>query len=58
MHVELHRVFRTAETYVNIEADRRPGDDYVLELRARFFTDAEAGDPSYAIEVTITCSFS
>ena len=40
----------TSETYVNIEADRRLGDDYVLELRARLFTNAEPGDTSYAIE--------
>ena len=39
----------TAETYVNIEADRRLGDAYVLELRARFFTNAVDGDASYAI---------
>jgi len=40
----------TSESYVNIEADRRLGDDYVLELRARFFTNAEPDDTSYAIE--------
>ena len=40
----------TSETYVNIEADRRLGDDYVLELRARLFTNAESDDTSYAIE--------
>jgi len=40
----------TSETYVNIEADRRFGDDTVLELRARFFTNANPGDTSYAIE--------
>jgi hypothetical protein len=40
----------TSETYVNIEADRRLGDDYVLELRTRFFTNAEPSDTSYAIE--------
>jgi len=40
----------TSETYVNIEADRRLGDDYVLELRARFFTNADPSDTSYAIE--------
>ncbi len=40
----------TSETYLNIEADRRLGDDYVLELRARFFTNAEDGERSYAIE--------
>ncbi len=41
---------KTSETYVNIEADRRLGDDYVLELRARFFTNAEPADTSFAIE--------
>ena len=40
----------TSETYVNIEADRRFGDDTVLELRARFFTNADPSDTSYAIE--------
>ena len=39
----------TYETYVNIEAERRLGDNTVLELRARWFTNAEAGDSSYAI---------
>ncbi|TNF89657.1 MAG: hypothetical protein JSU67_14710 [Gammaproteobacteria bacterium] len=39
----------TSETYVNIEADRRLGDAYVLELRARIFTNADAGDTSFAI---------
>jgi len=40
----------TSETYVNIEADRRLGEDYVLELRARFFTNANLSDTSFAIE--------
>jgi len=40
----------TSETYVNIEADRRLGDDYVMELRARFFTNADPTDTSYTIE--------
>jgi hypothetical protein len=40
----------TSETYVNIEADRRLGGDYVLELRARLFTNADQADTSYAIE--------
>ena len=40
----------TSETFVNIEADRRLGDDTVLELRARFFTNAKPVDTSYAIE--------
>ena len=40
----------TSETYLNIEADRRLGDDYVLELRTRIFTNAEPDDTSFAIE--------
>ena len=40
----------TSETYLNIEADRRLGDDYVVELRARFFTNANPDDTIYAIE--------
>ena len=40
----------TAETFVNIEADRRLGDNYVLDLRARFFTNADSSDTSFAIE--------
>ena len=39
----------TAETWVNIEADRRLGETYLLELRARFFTNAEASDTGSAI---------
>ncbi len=38
------------ETFVNVEAERRLGDDYVLELRARFFSGAEPEDLSFAIE--------
>ena len=40
----------TSETYLNIEAERRLGEDTVLELRARFFTNADQGDTGYAIE--------
>ena len=40
----------TSETYLNIEAERRLGEDSVLELRARFFTNADRGDTGYAIE--------
>ena len=40
----------TSETFINIEADRRLGENYVLELRARLFTNAEPTDTSYAIE--------
>jgi len=39
----------TSETYLNIEADRRLGDDYVIELRARLFTNSEPTDTSHAI---------
>ena len=40
----------TSETYLNIEAERRLGEDTVLELRARFFTNADPDDTGYAIE--------
>ena len=41
---------QTSETYLNIEAERRLGEDTVLELRARFFTNADPSDTGYAIE--------
>ncbi len=37
----------TAETFVNVEADRRLGEDYVLALRTRLFTNSEPSDTSY-----------
>ena len=40
---------KTGETYLNIEAERRLGEDYVLEARVRFFTNSQPGDTSYAI---------
>lgn len=40
----------TSETYLNVEAERRLGEDTVLELRARFFTNADLDDTGYAIE--------
>jgi hypothetical protein len=40
---------QTSETYLNIEAERRLGENTVLELRARVFTNANPGDTSYAI---------
>jgi len=40
----------TSETYLNIEAERRLGEGTVLELRARFFTNADPDDRGYAIE--------
>ena len=39
----------TDETFVNIEADRRIGDNYVIELRARIFSGASRFDPTYAL---------
>ena len=41
---------QTSETYLNIEAERRLGEDTVLELRVRFFTNADPSDTGYAIE--------
>ena len=40
---------KTGETYLNVEAERRLGENYVLEARARFFTNTQPGDTSYAI---------
>ena len=40
----------TGETFVNVEADRRLGQDYVLELRLRAFTGAGRQDPGYVLE--------
>ena len=40
---------KTSETYLNVEADRRLGDAYVLELCARLFSNASPGDTSYTI---------
>jgi hypothetical protein len=39
----------TGTTFVNIEADRRFGDNYVAELRVRLFSDADSDDPVFAI---------
>jgi hypothetical protein len=39
----------TGATFVNIEADRRLGNDYVVELRGRFFTGVERDDPMFAV---------
>ena len=38
----------TAETFFNIEAERRFGDNVVLELRVRAITGADLGEPAYA----------
>jgi len=40
----------TGEQFYNLEAERRLADDYSLELRARFFAGADAGDFSSAIQ--------
>ena len=39
---------RTGETFLNVEAERRLGQDYVLELRARSFSGSEPGDLTHA----------
>jgi len=39
----------SGETFVNIEAERRLGEDYVLELRARILTNVEPMDNSFAL---------
>lgn len=41
---------KTQEKFYNIEAERRIGDNYSVELRARFISDSEFGEPSYALE--------
>ena len=38
----------SGETFVNIEAERRIGEDWVFELRARGFSGAGPGDLGYA----------
>ena len=38
----------TNETFINIEAERRFGDDWVLELRARAFSGADPSDITYS----------
>jgi hypothetical protein len=37
----------TGETFVNIEAERRFGEDWFAELRVRAFSGAEQGDTTY-----------
>ncbi|MDH3532611.1 MAG: hypothetical protein OEO82_06740 [Gammaproteobacteria bacterium] len=39
----------TGETFVTIEAERRLGEDYVLELRTRVFTAAGPQQPTYTL---------
>lgn len=40
----------TAETFYNLEAERRLGNDYTVELRARFFAGADPGEDTFAFE--------
>lgn len=37
----------SGETFVNMEAERRLGDNFVLELRARFFTNISPADATF-----------
>ena len=37
----------SGETFVNIEAERRFGDDWFAELRVRVFSGADANEPTY-----------
>ena len=39
----------TGETFVNVEADRRIGENYVVELRARFFSGASRDDRTFTL---------
>jgi len=39
----------TSETFFNIEAGRRIGNDYVLEVRARVFSGADPQNLTYAL---------
>ena len=39
----------TGATFMNVEAERRIGENYVLELRARFFTNVDVDDPMFII---------
>ena len=39
----------TGATFMNIEADRRFGQNYVAELRVRLFSDVDRDDPVFAI---------
>jgi hypothetical protein len=40
----------TGEAFVNIEAERRFGDDWFAELRLRAFSGAEAGDATFWLQ--------
>ena len=39
----------SGETFFNVEAERRLGEDIAVELRARGFSGARAGDPTFAV---------
>jgi len=39
----------TGESFLNVEADRRIGDDFVAELRVRTFSGASPGDLTYTL---------
>jgi len=39
----------TGETFFNVEAERRLGEDIAVELRVRGFSGARAGDPTFAL---------
>jgi hypothetical protein len=39
----------TNEMFINVEAERRLGEDYVLELRARAFSGARQDKPTYTL---------
>jgi len=41
---------RTGETFVNVEAERRFGEDWFAELRIRVFTGAGPGDPTFWLQ--------
>ena len=40
----------TAETFINIEAERRFGEDWFAELRVRAFANAQPGDATYWLQ--------
>ncbi|MDX1517630.1 MAG: hypothetical protein R3288_12375 [Woeseiaceae bacterium] len=40
---------RSGERFVNVEAERRIGDSFVVEFRLRAFSGAERTDPTYAL---------
>lgn len=41
---------KTGEQFYNIEAERRFGNNFTAELRARFLTGSESNEPSFFIE--------